>query len=80
MLIKVLVVILFIAVVASLSSGLIFLIKDMGVSESKRSLYALGVRITLAASLMGVIAYGINSGQLGNTAPWAQHSAQGANR
>jgi len=80
MLIKVLVVILFIAVVASLSSGLIFLIKDMSASESKRSLYALGIRITLAASLMGVIAYGINSGQLGNTAPWGQHATQGAKK
>lgn len=70
MLLKVLIVVLFIAVVASLSSGLIFLIKDMGNSDSKRALYALGIRIFLAISLMSLIGYGIQSGQLGNTAPW----------
>lgn len=68
--IKVVIVILFIAVIASLTSGLVFLLKDMNVAESKRTLYALGIRITLAATLMGVIAYGIQSGKLANTAPW----------
>lgn len=67
---KAAIVILFIGVVASLSSGLVYLIKDMGVPESKRTLYALGLRIGLAASLMGLIAYGIQTGRLGNTAPW----------
>ena len=70
MLLKALIVILFVAVVASLSSGLVFLVKDMSHSESKRALYALGIRIFLAVSLMSLIAYGIQSGQLGNTAPW----------
>ena len=78
MLIKFLVIVLFIAVLGSLSSGLVFLIKDMGVPESKRTLYALGTRIVLAASLMGVIAYGIQSGQLANTAPWSEHGANKA--
>lgn len=67
---KAAIVVLFIGVVASLSSSLVYLIKDMGVPESKRALYALGLRITLAASLMGLIAYGIQTGRLGNTAPW----------
>lgn len=70
MLLKILIVILFIAVVVSLTSGLIFLLKDMNVSESKRGLYALGIRITLAATLMAAIAYGIQTGQLKNKAPW----------
>lgn len=70
MLLKVVIVILFIAVVISLTSGLIFLLKDMNVPESKRGLYALGVRITLAATLMATIAYGIQTGQLKNKAPW----------
>ncbi|TVZ41759.1 Protein of unknown function (DUF2909) [Alteromonadaceae bacterium 2753L.S.0a.02] len=70
---KVIIIILFIAVVASLSSGLVFLIKDMNVSDSKRTLYALGIRILLAASLLGTIAYGIQTGKLGNTAPWGDY-------
>lgn len=70
MFLKIIVVLLFIGVLASLSSGLIFLLKDMNVPDSKRTVYALGVRITLAASLLGVIIYGVYSGQLGSTAPW----------
>lgn len=70
MLLKIVILILFIAVVISLTSGLIFLLKDMNVPESKRGLYALGVRITLAATLMATIAYGIQTGQLKNKAPW----------
>ena len=71
MLLKILIVILFVAVLVSLTSGLIFLLKDMNVPESKRTLYALGVRIALAATLMATIAYGIQTGQLRNKAPWA---------
>lgn len=67
---KVTIVVLFIAVVASLSSGLLFLLKDMGTSKSKRTLYALGIRITLAATLLGLIAWGIYTGELTSTAPW----------
>ena len=70
MLLKVVIVILFIAVIISLTSGLIFLLKDMSVPESKRGLYALGIRITLAVALMVSIAYGIQTGQLKNKAPW----------
>lgn len=73
---KVLIVVLFIAVLASLSSGLVFLLKDVGTSESKRTLYALGIRITLAASLLICIGYGIYSGQLNNRAPWGEHRHQ----
>jgi len=72
---KLLIIVLFIAVVASLSSGLIFLLKDMNVPDSKRTVYALGIRITLAATLLLVIAYGIATGKLNNTAPWGQHRA-----
>ena len=43
---KVLIVILFIAILISLSSALVFLLKDIQ-SKSKRTLYALGIRITL---------------------------------
>ena len=69
MLLKVIIVILFIGVVASLFGGLNFLVKDMGNSK-KRLLYALGIRIGLAATLLAVIIYGTYSGQLSSTAPW----------
>ena len=76
MALKIIIVILFIAVLLSLFSSLTFLLKDMEISNSKRSLYALGIRITLAASLMLIIAYGIYTGQLANTAPWDRPTAQ----
>ena len=69
MLLKVIIVLLFIAVVASLSSGLVFLMKDVG-SNRKRTLYALGIRIALAFLLVATITYGYLSGQLNSTAPW----------
>lgn len=72
---KVIIVILFIAVVASLTSGVVFLLKDMNVSDSRRTAYTLGIRVALATALMSVIAYGIHSGQLSNKAPWGQHKA-----
>lgn len=78
MFLKILILVLFLAVLASLSSGLVFLLKDMNVKESKRTLYALGVRVILAVSLMGVIAYGVQSGKLTSTAPWDQSSPQSA--
>ena len=69
MLLKIIIVVLFIAVLISLFSGLNFLVKDLGNSK-RRLLVALGTRITLAALLLGTIGYGLYSGQLGSTAPW----------
>jgi hypothetical protein len=69
MLLKVIIVLLFIAVLISLSSALVFLMKDVGNSR-KRILYALGIRIALAVALVGTIAWGIYSGQLTSQAPW----------
>ncbi|MFM8356836.1 MAG: DUF2909 family protein, partial [Gammaproteobacteria bacterium] len=45
---KVIIVLLLLGVVASLFSGLVFLFKDSDRADSKRTLYALGVRISLA--------------------------------
>jgi len=70
MILKIVIVVLFIAVLISLSSGLVFLVKDLSENESKRALYALGIRITLAVALMSSIAYGLHTGQLGSRAPW----------
>ena len=65
MLLKVIIVILFIGVVASLFGGLNFLVKDMGNSK-KRLLYALGIRIGLAALLLATIIYGTAIGAIYN--------------
>ena len=66
---KVLIVVLFIGVLISLSSGLVFLMKDV-VNPRKLLLYALGVRVTLAAALVLTVAYGIYTGQFTSKAPW----------
>ena len=69
MLLKVIIIILFIGVIASLFGGLNFLVKDMG-NANKRVLYALGIRIGLAVLLIACVGYGTYSGQLNSTAPW----------
>jgi len=69
MLLKTLIVILFIAVLASLSSALVFLFKDQENSR-KRALYALGTRVCLAGALLGLVFYGLASGELTMGAPW----------
>ncbi|AFU99618.2 twin transmembrane helix small protein [Simiduia agarivorans] len=67
---KAIIVLLFLAVLASLSSGLVFLLKDIGQTDSRRTLYALGIRVSLAACLLAAIAWGFYSGELASTAPW----------
>jgi hypothetical protein len=58
------------ALVASLGSGFYFLMMDQGDKNKRRTFHSLGVRLGLAASLMGLIIYGVASGQLGNRTPW----------
>ena len=72
MLLKTIIFILLIGVIASLGSGLVFLFRDSDKPESRRTLHALGVRVTLAAALVGTIFYGLYTGQLrmGTNAPW----------
>lgn len=69
MLIKIVIVVLFLAVLASLSSGMVFLFQDQ-TDNRKRLLYALGTRVCLAALLLGVVFYGLYSGNLEMGAPW----------
>ena len=68
------IVILLIGVVISLFSGLVFLFKDVDRHDSKRTWYALGVRISLATLLLITISYGFYTGelQIGANAPWHQ--------
>jgi len=59
---KLLIVILLFAVIISLFSGLFFLVKDQG--QTKRTVNALTVRVTLSVMLLGLITYALLSGQL----------------
>ena len=66
---KTLMLILLIALIASLFVGLNFLVKDLGGSNKKRLLYALGLRVTLAVMLVCTIIYGAYTGQIKSQAP-----------
>lgn len=66
---KVLIVILFIGLLISLSAGLVFLLRDVG-SPRRRTLYALGIRVSLATALIISMVWGFWSGRLTSTAPW----------
>ena len=60
MLIKTLIVLVLLAIIGSLASGLIFLVKDNGHSE--RTVKALTWRILLSVSLFGLLMLGIFTG------------------
>ncbi|WP_420233680.1 twin transmembrane helix small protein [Pseudomonas sp. ABY48] len=65
---KAAIVLMLIATIASLFSGLFFLVKDD--SRSNRLAIALAIRVALAAATVGLIAWGFFSGQLVSRAPW----------
>jgi hypothetical protein len=65
---KVAIVLLLLATVVSLFSGLFFLVKDEG--RSSRVVNALTVRVTLTALTVALIAWGFYSGQLVPQVPW----------
>ncbi len=67
---KTLIVILMVALVASLGSGFYYLMVDQGDKNKRRTFHSLGVRLTLAVGLMSLIIYGVATGQLGNRNPW----------
>jgi VIT1/CCC1 family predicted Fe2+/Mn2+ transporter len=67
---KIFMLILLISLIASLFGGLNFLVKDLGGSDKKRLLYALGLRVSLAVMLVGTIIYGAYTGQIKSQAPW----------
>jgi hypothetical protein len=62
------IVFLMIAIVISLVVGFIFFYHDKG--RSKRVMYALGIRVTLAIILMICVFYGLYSGQISFQTPW----------
>jgi hypothetical protein len=66
--IKPAIVVLLILLLISLFSGFVFLMKDQG--TTKRTFYALGIRVTLALTLGAVVAWGFYTGELRSKAPW----------
>ena len=79
MFLKFLIVLLLLALVASLGAGFYFLMTDQGDIRKRRLFNSLGVRLTLAVTLMVLIVYGVSSGKLRSQAPWERHAAQGEN-
>lgn len=65
---KAAIILLLLATLASLFSGLFFLVKDEG--RSSRLVNALTVRVTLTAITVGLIAWGLYSGQLTPHVTW----------
>jgi hypothetical protein len=65
---KAAIILMLLATVVSLFSGLFFLVKDEG--HSNRLLKALTLRVTLAAITLGLVVWGFYSGQLVSQAPW----------
>jgi len=65
---KTIIVLLLIGILASLVAGFVFFYKDKG--RSKRVLYALGVRVTLAVVMIVCIFLGLATGELTLQAPW----------
>ena len=67
---KTMIILLMIALVASLASGLVFLMSDQGSTDKRRLFTSLGVRLGLGVCLLVVILYGVITGQLGHKNPW----------
>ncbi len=67
---KTLIILLMIALVVSLASGLVFLLSDQGNTDKRRLFNSLGIRLALGFSLLCVILYGVMTGQLGHSNPW----------
>ena len=67
---KAAIVLLMLALLASLGSGFYFLMKDQGNKNKRRTVNSLGVRLALAAGLVALIVYGVATGQLGHSSHW----------
>ena len=67
---KTVIVLLMIALVASLASGLVFLMSDQGNPQKRRLFTSLGARLGIGVCLLLVIFYGVMTGQLGHQNPW----------
>lgn len=62
------VIVLLVAILITLAVGFVFFYQDKG--RSKRVMYALGTRVTLAFILILVVAYGLYTGEFNLSTPW----------
>lgn len=69
-LLKIAIVLLMLALVASLGSGFYYLMLDQGAKGVRRTFHSLGIRLGMAIVLAGLVVYGIATGQLGHQNPW----------
>jgi len=69
-LLKLMIIGLMLALLASLGSGFYFLMVDQGDKNSRRTFHSLGVRLTLALALAGLVIFGVATGKLGHRNPW----------
>ncbi|MCH2222906.1 MAG: DUF2909 family protein [Dechloromonas sp.] len=67
---KAAIIILVVALVASLGSGFYYLMVDQGDKTKRRLYHSLGVRLGLALALAALLVYGVSTGQLGHRTPW----------
>ncbi len=76
MFLKFLVIVLFIANLVALGTALFALFNDQGREGGTRTAKFLTVRVSLAAALLVVIAFGFFTGDLGVGVPWYDASRQ----
>jgi len=69
-LLKTAIVLLMLALVASLGSGFYYLMVDQGDRTRRRTFHSLGARLGLALALAGLIVFGVATGRLGHSNPW----------
>jgi hypothetical protein len=69
-LLNVVILILLMALIASLGSGFYYLMVDQGDKTKRRVLHSLGVRLGLTIGLITIVVYGVATGQLGHSTPW----------
>ena len=67
---KILIIVVIVLLLISLGASLVFLLIDQGKTDSKRTVYALGARVTFAVILILLVIYGLYTGELGNSVPW----------
>ena len=67
---KAAIVLLMLALVASLASGFYYLMIDQGDKTRRRLYNSLGVRLGLALALAALMVYGVSTGQIGRGNPW----------
>jgi DUF2909 family protein len=69
-LLKAAIIVLMLALLASLGSGFYYLMIDQGDGKKRRTFHSLGIRLAFALALMVLIAYGVATGQIGHKNPW----------